>query len=666
MKPASHTRAAASLLALLAAPAAFADLTPFVDNYQTNTNTNTSPETNAVINLLGGFDALWAKGATWDTGAPTTLGDTVLRQNQQYVVTATQNRSAAQAEYAYLIDRRHQSYSAIDGLGDLADDYRAGSGAFTTILEMSPAALTGKFDEKGNGAGSTTSALGQVVTLVNTLRGNNTSTNPPKTYFLNPRPWRLNADVQVVQTGTESTGYFTSTLSDGTPNTAGTVTFFPDYQSDVVIVPELLAVRSTNPATDGGYPSGHANASYLASFALAYAMPQRMSEILLNASDMGDARILAGMHTPLDVIGGRLQATALAAAILRLESNTTLKADALDQAQTYFADELAADTPVSQADWVAGKDLYTFRMTYGLDPVGDTGLAPVVPVGAEALLESRFAYLDADQRREVLATTEIASGHAAADSEGWSRLNLYAASGGYGSFNSDVTVTMDAGKGGVNAKDYWRNDISGAGGLTKLGTGTLVLTGSNTYAGLTTVGGGALIVQGVLASDVTVGAGATLGGGGVFDGSVTIGAGATLAPGNSPGTITFNDGLTLEDGSAIDFELGTMSDLVVIDGGALVGTDSVGGVTINLIEVEGFGAGTYTLFDFTDASSIASFDVSDFVLGDMVAGYTYALGFAGSTLQLSVTAAIPEPASVATLAGLGMLGLAATRRRRRA
>ncbi len=40
---------------------------------------------------------------------------------------------------------------------------------------------------------------------------------------------------------------------------------------------------------------------------------------------------------------------------------------------------------------------------------------------------------------------------------------------------------MDAGQGGTSAFDTWRNDIAGQGSLTKAGSGTLVLTGANTY-----------------------------------------------------------------------------------------------------------------------------------------------------------------------------------------
>jgi autotransporter-associated beta strand protein len=132
-------------------------------------------------------------------------------------------------------------------------------------------------------------------------------------------------------------------------------------------------------------------------------------------------------------------------------------------------------------------------MTYGFSQLGDRTKTAVVPKGAETLLETRLPYLDAEQRRVVLKTTAIASGYPVLDdAEGWGRLNLFAAADGYGAFNGDVTVTMDAASGGFHASDNWRNDISGAGKLTKQGSGTLGLLGVNEYSGGTEVQAGVL------------------------------------------------------------------------------------------------------------------------------------------------------------------------------
>jgi autotransporter-associated beta strand protein len=145
------------------------------------------------------------------------------------------------------------------------------------------------------------------------------------------------------------------------------------------------------------------------------------------------------------------------------------------------------------ADYAANKASYLKRLTYGFAPIGDTTKAAVVPKGAEVLLETRLPYLSADQRRVVLKSTALASGYPAMDdAEGWGRLNLFDAADGYGSFAGDVLVTMDASLGGFNAKDAWQNNISGAGLLTKLGSGWLSLTGNNSYSGGTLLQAGTL------------------------------------------------------------------------------------------------------------------------------------------------------------------------------
>ena len=73
--------------------------------------------------------------------------------------------------------------------------------------------------------------------------------------------------------------------------------------------------------------------------------------------------------------------------------------------------------------------------------------------------------------------------------------------------------------------------------LTKLGTGTFSLGGANTYTGMTSVEGGALVVDGTLRSATTVRSGARLMGTGTV-GPTTIAAGGTVAPGHSIGTLS--------------------------------------------------------------------------------------------------------------------------------
>ncbi|GLY32492.1 phosphatase PAP2 family protein [Kineosporia sp. NBRC 101731] len=485
---------------LLCGPASAAPLTAtanapaFVDSYTTNITANVTAETNAAVRILAGMSQLWQTGSAWNTG--TVLSTSVLRANMQHMAQVTRTRTQAQAGRAFLADRQHQSYASIAGLGPLASLYREGALAVTGIVEIPSGTPATKLEDavpagapvgSALGAGSADSALGQVVTLVNRLRGTYSSGNPGKAAYQYPRPWRMTVDNRVVDTGRiDEFGY-------------------PVYDSPVTVIPQLLRQRSTTPAEDGGYPSGHTNAFYLASLAYAYAVPERFQELFTSAVDLADTRVLSGMHSPLDVMGGRILATALAAAILNDPANAALKAAAHEQANSYFTGRVGADligyahsggTTDAYADRAANRRLVEEKLTYGL-PAKRSSAPMVVPKGAEVLLETRQPYLTAAQRREVLRTTALTSGHPLLDGpENWGRLNLFAAADGYAAFSRDVEVTMDASTLGFSAHDTWRNDISGRGGLTKSGTGALTLTGDNSYRGGTRLVGGTLTVAG--------------------------------------------------------------------------------------------------------------------------------------------------------------------------
>ncbi|WP_266076981.1 autotransporter domain-containing protein [Brucella intermedia] len=136
--------------------------------------------------------------------------------------------------------------------------------------------------------------------------------------------------------------------------------------------------------------------------------------------------------------------------------------------------------------------------------------------------------------------------------------------------------------------------------------GTTTLTGdSSGFSGKTTVSGGTLLV-GDAADNVTLGgivnvdANGALGGSGTLTGAVTIDG--TLSAGNSPGTLTFDDALTLNASSTSRFELnspgiagGTGNDLVVVNGTLMLG---------GTLEAHVAAAGYYQLFDYSGGGSL--------------------------------------------------------------
>jgi autotransporter-associated beta strand protein len=139
-----------------------------------------------------------------------------------------------------------------------------------------------------------------------------------------------------------------------------------------------------------------------------------------------------------------------------------------------------------------------------------------------------------------------------------------------------------------------------SGSLTKNSRGALILTYANTYAGVTTLNAGTLLVSstGTLPTNaVSVHSGATLGGNGTINGTVTVPNGATLAPGlNGIGTLTLNAAPSLSGTTLMEISKGATpnADKLLLSGQPL----SYGGtLTVTNIGASPLAAGdSFTLF----------------------------------------------------------------------
>ena len=130
--------------------------------------------------------------------------------------------------------------------------------------------------------------------------------------------------------------------------------------------------------------------------------------------------------------------------------------------------------------------------------------------------------------------------------------------------------------------------IGPGGGLVKVGSDALTLTGTDTCTGPTTVSAGSLLVNGSLASSVNVVSGATLGGTGTTSGAVSLAAGSVLAPGLPSTIFTLNTGsLNLTTGSTLNARINGSSlpvgyDQVNVTGSVDLDALSNGGATLNV------------------------------------------------------------------------------------
>jgi fibronectin-binding autotransporter adhesin len=207
---------------------------------------------------------------------------------------------------------------------------------------------------------------------------------------------------------------------------------------------------------------------------------------------------------------------------------------------------------------------------------------------------------------------------------------------------------------------------SASGGITKVGSGILELTGANTFSLGMNVSAGTLLVNNTAGSatgsgTVAVASGATLGGSGIISGVTTING--TLQPGNSPGTLTINNTLSLASTAVLDWEINVTDQTV---GSGI--NDLVTGVTnltldgtINFSLIGGpsiTSAGVWRLFNYTGTLTNNVLDIGTLPLD---VGLTASIDV--DTFGQVNLVVIPEPATVSLLLTAVAFGVMTLRRR---
>jgi autotransporter-associated beta strand protein len=208
------------------------------------------------------------------------------------------------------------------------------------------------------------------------------------------------------------------------------------------------------------------------------------------------------------------------------------------------------------ADWClsAPAQIYSVPVPPGFTTgysVG-TSSATAIVTGVTAQVWQAFPWMTAPNMSDTVLTTATPIPGCDKNHCGWGMVNAEKAVKGPGQFAfGEFNAKIPSG-----TTSTFGNDIGGDGSLTLSGPGTLKLTGTNTWTGGTSLDAGMLLVEGSVASDVGVAAGATLAGTGTVAANV-VNAGTVTSSSSAAGQgFTITGDLTDQSGSTTAVALG--------------------------------------------------------------------------------------------------------------
>ncbi|WP_231502483.1 autotransporter serine protease [Herbaspirillum sp. RV1423] len=149
--------------------------------------------------------------------------------------------------------------------------------------------------------------------------------------------------------------------------------------------------------------------------------------------------------------------------------------------------------------------------TAGRRVYGTSFAAPAV-TGAVALVQQVYPWMNADLLRQTILSTATSMNDTA--TYGWGLLNASKAVNGPALFSQSLALGSNVNVNFDTVSSTFSNAIAGDAGLIKSGTGTLTLSGTNTYTGSSEISNGTLNITGSVASSVQIDSGGNLAGGG--------------------------------------------------------------------------------------------------------------------------------------------------------